>query len=111
MQTFAEDFFDFRNARHMAAITNYWNDLAWRNDNPYPFAKPRHATYAAYRLGFVYPENRDTLSDAFMIAETWARSVNIILPPNQQLAINYPKPVDYSVYFDPEHTDEPEDDE
>ncbi len=108
-ENYIDEFFDFNQARNMETLTHYWNDLAWRNKEPYPFHK-HDRTYAAHRLGFVYDQYRTTLSDAFMTIETWGRITNLNLPIGVPLPLNYPRTIDYSVYTELEHKEEEDDD-
>lgn len=106
-ENFVDDFFDFSQARSLETITHSWNDLAWSNKEPYPFQK-HQATYAAFRLGYLYDQHRPPLAEALMYREIWERVVNTPLRMGIPLRINYPKEIDYDQYNQPgEFDDDP----
>lgn len=96
-ENFVEDFFDFSQARSLNQYSHYWNDLAWTNQEQYPFHK-HDLTYLAFRLGILYEENRTTLGDAVLCAKVWAQIIHLMLPTGVDLPINYPRQIDYSSY-------------
>lgn len=96
-ENFAEDFFDFSQARSLETLSHTWNDAAWRLNEPYPFQK-HNPTYVAYRLGHLYEQNRDALQTARLYGEIWKRYCKVKMPAGVPLEINYPSEIDYSVY-------------
>jgi len=96
-EDFITEWFDFSQARNLETITHYWNDLAWVNEEHYPFNKHQH-TYCAWRLGHLYEKKASVLQKAIIYAEIYNRLCNTNFRGELPLKINYPSEIDYEKY-------------
>ena len=89
------DFFDPLIVRDLVVLLQYWNDIAFKISEHYPFTKQRLA-FLAQKLGVPVVRPSTTLSRCLMMIEIYRKftelKINII-----DLPFNYPTPIDYSL--------------